>query len=657
MRFPALLVSLLLSGMAFSQKQLPTDVHRYVKQDTAQVPTEAQLKTLLGNIYAKAYKSLTVIERADVDKDIKEIGKDGSVLGALQLSTTANVLTATNHSPSVALCLSVATVQANPGNTLLLNNLGALLHKLDSLKPALKVLLYTKSLNNKSPILFTNLGNVLFEMYDDRNAEVFYNRALRIDDRFTEARQGLILCYLKRKDLQKAYEELLRGVTEVHFSPVSKKLLDLTKYSREKDRRKSDPTPPPPLPKLNPMWPEEKTPVPVEKLQLPDFPDWPSREAFFKADKALSNWNKEINAEYGKSQDDLMAAGQTEIRKLNEIMKLPLAEQQKEMKKITSNFRKDKLIYGVELLEFYFDDRLEKLFYQRQLNDKALSAKFDKSFKEWAGAYEAQAPEMMKKFASDPGKTAAWAVEKCKEKQVLIDNYYQDWRKMSKEWHNTTTDALREYWIYTEQYLNQSYDMNCYNEIDARRRMYVYSKMAVFSNIYPISAFAMNVMGLDLAGGLNGKCAEPPPPPEPEATAFDTKVPKGKGPDCPWKDGEKFKIGFGPASLNLDCTSFEIEYAEGIAGSYKYDFKDHETTIFLGGGIKEEFGVADFSAKAGGFVKINSKGDIIDMGLTAEQGSSLNFHGNNFGSSFGVTATSTGVKGDFGIELSRTVFN
>lgn len=668
MRKFSFLIILLLSIAAFSQKQLPTDVHRYVKQDTTQVLSEAQVKSLAATISLKVYKGLSVIDKAAVDKLLKEANPEaGGLEAALRLSTTGNVLTAENRSSVLSLILSAAAVQAQSSNSLVVNNFGGLLHTHDSLKSALKVLLYAKKLNNHSPILFTNLANVLFDLYDDRNAEIFYKRALRIDEHFAQAREGLILCYLKRKDLQSAYEELLRGVTDVQFSPVSKKMLDVVKYSSEKDKRKKDPAPPPPLPKLITPWDEEKTPIPVDQLQLPDFPDWPTRESFIAAGNSLSNWNKELNAKNAEVAEEYMAISQREIKKINEVMKLPRDQQQKELNKITHNYRMQKLIYALELLEFYFDDQIEKVWYQSTEQQKAISENFKKKFEIWAAGYVEEEKVKAKEMVNDIGGFESWAISKCNEKQQLVSTYYNDWRKVAKENHNKTTDLLRQYWIYVEPYLNQVYDLNMYDELDARRRMYVYNKMSVFSNSYPIVSFSMNVMGMDLAGGLNATCAKKKDKPEAEKEAagaagdLTTKVPKGTAPDCPFKDGNKLKVGIGPASIALDCSSIECEVLEGLGGSLNYNFKQHETTVFVGAGLKGEFGVpgveAEASIKAGAFVKFNSSGEILDLGATSEAGVGGTFNHKGLGVTAGVTSGFlSGVNTQVGAEVTYKIF-
>ena len=668
-----LLPVLLLVSIFSDGQKIPQDVHRYVKQDTLHVLTEAQIKALAETLFAKAYKSVSLLEKSYADSALKTIGKENNISTALELSTVANVMIAQDRSPAVDLTLSAATIKENPSNALLLNNFGALLHKVDSLRPGLKILLYAKSLNNHSPILFTNLGNVLFELFDDRNAEVFFKRALQIDNHFSQARDGLVLCYLKRKDLQSAYEELLRGVTDVSFSPVTKKVFDVTKYSPEKDKRKKDPSPPPPLPPLpksqTPWSNDNKVPVPVDKLILPDFPDWSNRDAFMAAGNSLTNWSKELDAQSNQVDDELDRITKARIQKILQVQKLPYQEQQKELNKLAHNHQLEKLEYALELLQFYFDDYLEKITYQRQVQDEAMSVKFNKGFEEWSGAYQQQLPEMMKVAAKDPDKYEAWAIQKCKEKQVMIDNYYGDWKKVAKEWQNKTTDLLREYWIYTEPYLNQVYDLNMFDELDAKRRQYVYWKMKIFPPVYSISSVAMNLIGLDLAGGLNGKCAKETPKDEvSQTTDLSTKVPKAKTPDCPLMDGQKLKLGLGPASIAVDCTSIECEVLEGIGGSVNYNFKEHETTVFVGAGVKEEFGVTgastEVSMKAGGYVKFNGNGEVVDVGALTEAGATGTFGGKSVGVTGNITASGipptgavSGISTSLGTEVAMKIFN
>jgi len=119
---------------------------------------------------------------------------------------------------------------------------------MDSISPSLPALVYAKNLSPNYPVVLTNLGNTVLELGDDRKAEVFLKRALRIDPHFRDARSSLVSIYLKRHDLGSAYEELLKGVEEVTYSEGTKQAFERASNdgTRKQQTQSSSQTPPPP---------------------------------------------------------------------------------------------------------------------------------------------------------------------------------------------------------------------------------------------------------------------------------------------------------------------------------------------------------------------------------------------------------------------------
>ncbi len=146
---------------------------------------------------------------------------------------------------------------------------------LDSVKTSVPVFLFAKSLYPDAPVILTNLGNSLFELYDDKSAESLYKRSLEINPDYALARHGLVNVYLKQKDIRRAMEELFKGVTGIY----SESLADVKKNVRT-DKKNSPPAPPETEePKQGSEESQDQgSPnpnVPVDNLVLPDFPDWP----------------------------------------------------------------------------------------------------------------------------------------------------------------------------------------------------------------------------------------------------------------------------------------------------------------------------------------------------------------------------------------------
>ena len=188
----ALFILLLVFTQAMSQN---TSMYKYVKIDTTKVISEAQLVTIATRFYNRHYKQIyDAIEKSFVDGNFRKLEAQGSdkYMLAQGFSSTAVMMTGMGQSVEIPLVLSTKAVILFPKDTLIVNNFGAILRMIDSVKTSLPVLLYAKKLFPGAPVILTNLGNTLFELYDDRGAEYFYNRSLKINPDFSLATQGLV---------------------------------------------------------------------------------------------------------------------------------------------------------------------------------------------------------------------------------------------------------------------------------------------------------------------------------------------------------------------------------------------------------------------------------------------------------------------------------
>jgi hypothetical protein len=85
-----------------------------------------------------------------------------------------------------------------------------------------------------------------------------------------------------------------------------------------------------------------------------------------------------------------------------------------------------------------------------------------------------------------------------------------------------------------------------------------------------------------------------------------------EGNDCP--ENSKIKIPLAICELGLDCESIEFGCTAGISGSVKKNFKNKNTTLFVGVGIKGELGVVGAGAKAGVVITVDGNGEVADVG-------------------------------------------
>lgn len=207
-----LFIALIITTGAVSQN---ATMYKYVRIDTTKVITEAQVVKIAARFYDRQYKQIyDAIEKSFIDDNFRKLEAPGAnkYKIAQGLSSTAVMLTGTGQLVNTSIVFSAKAVMLFPKDTLIVNNFGVILRMMDSVKTSLPVLLYAKFLYPSAPAIFTNIGNVLFELYDDKGVEYYFKRALKINPGFSLAKHGLVSVYLKRKDLGKALEMLFSSV-------------------------------------------------------------------------------------------------------------------------------------------------------------------------------------------------------------------------------------------------------------------------------------------------------------------------------------------------------------------------------------------------------------------------------------------------------------
>ena len=650
-------VILLSSTFSFPQKQSKIDAFKYVKQDTVTALTPAKIAELALKIKDRAYQKLNIIDRKNLDKQLIKLTDPDSIkrsAAAFELSSAAMFMMAASKSKEVAIVLCTAPVEIRPSNTLLVNNFCSLLRMLDSIKLSLPILVYAKNIFPSSPIILTNLGNTLFELYDDRNAEIFYKRALGIDPHFKEARSSLVSVYLKRKEFGKAYEELMKGVEEVIYHENTKVQFGVAsnnEATKKQTAANNNPPPPPAGPQGSSSSGNSGNGTP-DKLVLPPFPEWVDLKAFMNA-KGPGSWDKEIQKGLSNCIQDLQEAGKKRTRKMinGNYMQSPfykIAERNE---------------YGMKVMEQYIDDRSNRIWKDYKETEEKNGEKFNKSFAQISDAFAkhsqaiskemetklysvnaemekaAQGAGITKNEANKIGSAAGDALSKlpeyqklmadyCKQTKQLTEDHFFDWKKNIRTVHNKTNDLLQEYWVYCEQYLNQVYAED-YEWLNTQRMMFVYGKLAVLSGAYTVMPLAFMTTGFSLS---SGDCPEATAMPAVTSAEADmtTTVPKKTGPPCPWENG-KLQAGIGPCSCALDCSSIEVECLEGVGAAAKWDWKVKQVTLTPEIGWKWEAKagtnkVGELSIKTGASITFDKNGQLVDDGIHSfvEAGASVN---------------------------------
>ncbi|HPT13890.1 MAG TPA: hypothetical protein PK796_03800 [Bacteroidales bacterium] len=612
-----LVILLLVFTQAMSQN---ATMYKYVRIDTTKVITEAQMVKIATRFYDRHYKMVYAgSEKKFVDESFHKLEADGAdrYKIAQGLSSTAVCLTGTGQAFNISLAFSAKAVILFPKDTLIVNNFGAILRMMDSVKTSLPVLLYAKSLYPSAPVILTNLGNTLFELYDDRSAEVFYKRALKVNPDFALARQGLVNVYLKRKEIKNALEELYKGAKGIYCQSM-KKVHDNLKYQKSYQ--------PPGEPCGNKPGNDQAagdgsgTPnwnVPVENLHLPPFPEWPDVSALIN-DNSIKNLIKVLQDGRDESQEKSIGDFAA-LADMTPEQQAAWARSFTKKETTPGLIRFDNTAFGMELLKAYFEDQINKENRRYIQSDSLSNAKFSKSLKQIEYANDAK----MKTLGGDVEKIQAFMIERCKEITNLVDDNYKEWRDNAALRQNRYNDLLITYWVYCEQYLNRTYDLNEFEKLNNTRKAFVYFNYYNLYFEYQARQLIFATLNMTAFASISGDCPSmPPPPPEAETKDNEVNVPDKKAPDCPF-EGKKLKVGLIVCSFGLDCKSIEGECGEGLLAGAKWNYKRKEITGFFGAGIKADLGVegavnVKAEGKTGFEITYNTKSQAGDIGFKSE---------------------------------------
>jgi len=637
---------LIFSGMlAMGQ---PGNAYKSVKIDITRKITSDEVVRIAERFVQRYLKEISydIREKSFVEQEFGKLDVDGAdrYKIAQGLSSTAVFFTGTGQSKNIPALFSAKAVTMFPDDTLIVNNFGAVLRMLDSVKTSVPVFLYAKTLCPDAPVILTNLGNSLFELYDDKSAESLYKKSLEINPDYALARHGLVNVYLKQKDIRRAMEELFKGITGIY----SESLADVKK--NVKTNKKISPPAPPSIEEPAQGSEENQGPgspnpnVPVDNLVLPGFPDWSEIGALLH-DKSIEKISKKLA---GIKPTDNALKTAMELLKMTPEQKQQWYENETRPGRVLLKGNQ----VAMEMMEEYFDYQLNEADRKYIRSDSINGVWFAEQIEQVTANDESK----IKQLGADPAAYQAFLVERCNNLTRINDKSFVDWKEAASERHETYEDILMTYWVLCEQYLNRTYDINAFEELNTGRKSYVAFKFGLLYTDYSFRKLQFGISNIASFASATGKCPQAPPPPEPpEEEEDDVDIPDKNAVPCPFKE-MKLKIGLGVCSVGIDCESIEGECGEGLIAGAKWNYKKKEMTLFGGAGLKADFGIkgidgssASASAKAGFELTFNNKGQAIDAGYKTEVGASATMGKYEAGQTLEVKMTAA-----TGIDISRT---
>ncbi len=648
-RYKPLLLLLIWWSVSLTASGQSSSMYKSVKIDTSKVIAPNGLIQIAQRILDRYYNAGDMSEKLFIDKQFSQLDdKNGDPLTiAHQMSSSAVFVSGLGSSKNIPVAMAAKTASLFPRDTMIVNNFGAILRLTDSIQTSLPVLLYAKSLYPSAPVILTNLGNTLFELYDDRSAEYFYQRALSINPDFSLARQGLVSVYLKQKNLGKALDELFKGAKGM-YSESMKNVHENVKYHEKYS--------PPPSPlnegtgsSTNPLSQSANENNAVDNLTLPGFPNW-NNIGELVYDKSIESNLKKLN-EMNPTGKIVKKANR--LRSMSYEQKVEMGQNLLQPGKIVNQ----KSAFQIDLMEEYFKTQLDNANRQYAEKDSLQAAIFEKVMEDMASGIESKAKQMGSKL--DLWKN--YLIEYCNTVTNQNAKYFSDWKEIARTRHQTYNDLLSSYWIYCEQYLNNTYDLNDFEELNDKRKLFVSTNYSILYFDYTIRQTTFGMGNIAAMASEAGDCPKSPPqPPAVETNGEEINSPEKNVPPCPFQN-KKLTLGVGICSAGFDCETVEMECGEGLIGGGKWNYKNKELTAIFGVGAKANFGFkaasVSLEAKSTVGVTFNSKNQIIDVSGSAGVGVSATLGNLQANQSFGTNITAvTGINAGRTGELSYSIF-
>lgn len=587
--------------------------------DLGAVPTEDELISLARRYHDLYWDALTFDERSLVEPLTWQLDlhSDGPFMASNveEITTTAAALAAPGASRSASVVLAARAVMEMPGFGLALNNFGAILRMLGEIPDSIAVLSAGREIDPESPMILTNLANSVRELGNLRLAESLYLEALRADDDFGPALSALGEIYMERGDCEKALDILVRGSMMGFCARVSDSLADAL------DEAYGDSDQPPPRP---PAWSSVPL-VPLvaqhshAMLVLPRFGDWGTIASLAGSLEPLREVAVKTHAQYGSAaQQDVelkrKIAAMADSGKYDVSGRFPIVY--------------DKQVLHLRLIQEHFWKTAA------QAMDRASEqANVDASRARYASMVTRYMQRMAR--AGTQAEQDQIAAEFCAEAAAFARAEFAKNKPIWSAMNAVVTPAIEDYWAFCQPILDSIHDPLVYELEELHRRITVYKMINGAYDMTEVLA-AMPTSHSDCARcGGTGKAP---------VSAGDSEVPPDPDDKCPFKGGMKFSISLGPMDYSVTCTTVEIGFAAGAAGSVTWDFKQKRVTqIFVGAGVQSGVGPAKLAQKAGLQVTFDSDGSVSDVGGYASASISLGPISPGFSSAGGLVVGLPGI--------------
>ncbi|HTN68795.1 MAG: tetratricopeptide repeat protein [Dysgonamonadaceae bacterium] len=629
-------------------------------QQPAFLPFSSSSLSILDNVAASNKDNISVLTQRYIDAyydkleldekrylETEKVKLNAKVIDARKLSAAAVVISATASSEFLPIVMSAIAALSDPEDALLVNNFGAMVRTLygeDSVKingwndDAINALLYAKTLQPDSPLILTNLGNSYIDKKMFAEAEQCYKEALKYDRDFGTAHEGMARIYNHKKDGKRAIDELIKAGKFGFSASMRKGYLEAKKNggfvdsSFWEDSQSDDQN-------------DDDNKREDDKLVLPDFPKWGSRDAFFYSSPNLIIFAQTViekgmmgglNFAAKYHADELMESFENMEFDSQSNEEESGEDADEEMEETDSQWDADddnsdlgdlesveimpsygQQLFMLELVNDYYVHKIEVEYNKNIGKRKEIDETLKKVLLELKEDPRFQ-KVMDKILVSDYN--GAKIVGKGLHDEVCrkADAHFNAWRDMTLGTYGEIKSLLYEYWKTAYQVTGDIYDEDVINYFNDIRELTVYASLvpiALDFTLLPTSYIVVDQIVPTIAPGEDVRTKKPEPVSDIEMSEKDKK-------ECAIK-GKKISFGIGPVGFGVTCDTWELEVLEGVGGSYKRNFKTGESEVTVLVGVSKKVGAVELGAKQGVTFKFNKQGNFTGWSYKSDAGAKM----------------------------------
>ena len=620
------------------------------RRDTGDLKvTREDFTKLCQNYIDLYYDKLDLIEKSRINTATDRLKANPDY--AADLSGSAVVASATATLEYMPIVMSALAALSDPVDPLLVNNFGAILRALhdadvkqisQGFDDPILIFIYAITLEPHSPMILTNLGNAYIDLNMYPEAEENYRQAIKYDDYFCAAHEGMARVYVHKKDGRRAIDELIKAGKLGFSASMRKGFREAAKSGGHVE---------------SPFWEEDQQNEDQNEneksqddiLKLPVFPKWVSRDAFMfslpnlvefsqavmeksmagglqfaatyhadELDEAINDFDSDPYPDEEGDSDGEDEDDNSEMESIESVELLPSYGQK---------------LFMLELVNDYYTQKIEQEYNKNAARRKMADEIFQQELQNLkeSGEYK----QMMKYVQeNDTYNSKRLAKDINKRASALADDHFIQWRDMTLDTYRGVKILLYEYWNVAYQVAGDMYDQDAVNYFNDIR------ELTVNISLLPIATdFSLLPPGYALADyfapivtkdeDLNQYKSSP---------VAEIEMLEKEVDDCPLKKIDKLVLNAGAIGFSITCDTWEIEYLQGIGGSLKRNFKNGDTEITVLVGVKAGVGGVSATAKEGISLKFNEAGDFTGWAVKSEVGAKVGMGPVSVGKSIGFSS-------------------